>query len=106
LGLLFIAGPLLSALLLVLRLLFTHFVPRAGLQLDPANAQMKQGLEDARGAAAGASGGPAGGLGGLFSQPEVLSRLATNPQTRAFLQQPDFMQMLQDINRNPGERVY
>lgn len=75
----------------------------AGLQLDPANAQLKQGLEDARGAAASsAARSPAGGLGGLFSQPEVLSRLATNPQTRAFLQQPDFMQMLSDINRNPG----
>ncbi|RMZ57494.1 hypothetical protein APUTEX25_003737, partial [Auxenochlorella protothecoides] len=32
---------------------------------------------------------------------EVLGRLATNPTTRAFLGQPDFMQMLQEINRNP-----
>lgn len=151
----------------------------AGLQLDPANEQMKQGLQDAKAAAASAAGGPAGPMGGLFTQPEVLSRLATNPQvrraagtahvhgsplpaardaahrqplpapcqrlalrlapsptgrlttptphfnpnpnpshpphlfgprprhalppqTRAFLGQPDFMQMLQDINRSPG----
>ena len=46
-------------------------------------------------------GGPMG-MGGLFSSPEVLSRLATNPQTRAFLGQPDFMAMLSDINRNPA----
>ncbi|KAL4437043.1 hypothetical protein ABPG75_004182 [Micractinium tetrahymenae] len=72
-----------------------------GLQLDPSNEQMKQGLQDARAAAANAAGSPAGPMGGLFTQPEVLSRLATNPQTRAFLGQPDFMQMLQDINRNP-----
>lgn len=92
-----------------------------------------------------------GGLGGLFTSPEVLARLTTNPQvrcrgrllplagaaaaagcrhlglqralplarcphwvstvcllsplslqTRALLAQPDFMAMLQDINRNPG----
>lgn len=71
-----------------------------GLQLDPANAQMKQGLEDAK-AAAASTGAGLGLAGGLFAQPEVLARLTTNPQTRAFLGQPDFMQMLQDINRNP-----
>ena len=65
---------------------------------------MRQGLEDAqeqqqRGARGGAG---AGGLGGLFSSPEVLSRLATNPQTRALLGQPDFMAMLQDLNANPN----
>lgn len=54
----------------------------AGLQLDPANEQMKQGLQDARSAAAAAARGPAGPMGGLFTQPEVLSRLATNPQVR------------------------
>ncbi|PRW58562.1 Heat shock STI [Chlorella sorokiniana] len=72
-----------------------------GLQLDPSNAQLKHGLEDAKAAAASAAGGFAGPAGGLFAQPEVLARLTTNPQTRAFLGQPDFMQMLQDINRNP-----
>ncbi|GAB4817982.1 hypothetical protein N2152v2_005028 [Parachlorella kessleri] len=75
-----------------------------GLELDPSNAQMKQGLEDAqeqqqRGARGGAG---AGGMGGLFASPEVLSRLATNPQTRVLLGQPDFMAMLQDINAHPN----
>ena len=42
---------------------------------------MKQGLEDAKAAAASSAGGPGmGGMGGLFTQPEVLARLTTNPQ--------------------------
>ena len=52
-------------------------------------------------AAAERRGGGPMGLGGLFASPEVLSRLATNPQTRAFLGQPDFMAMMSDVNRNP-----
>ena len=73
---------------------------RRGLELDPSNEQLKSGLEDAESARASARRGPPGG--GLFSQPEVLSRLATNPTTRAYLSQPDFMEMMQAINRDPS----
>lgn len=68
-----------------------------GLQLDPNNAQMKQGLEDAR-AAAESSTKPSG----LFTQPEILSRLAMDPRTRPLLGQPDFMSMLQEVNASPN----
>ena len=66
----------------------------AGLELDPNNEQMKQGLAQAQ---EGANPPKSGGLFG----PEFMGRLALNPQTRALLQQPDFVQMLQDCNRNP-----
>ena len=55
----------------------------AGLQLDPSNEQMKQGLEDAKAAQAAGERGGGSGMGGLFASPEVLSRLATNPQVRS-----------------------
>ena len=42
---------------------------------------MKQGLEDAK-AAAASTGAGLGLAGGLFAQPEVLARLTTNPQAR------------------------
>ncbi|KAK9823595.1 hypothetical protein WJX72_004113 [[Myrmecia] bisecta] len=74
---------------------------RRGLQLDPNNAQMQESLEEAEAAKAGASGGPAGGLGGMFSSPDFFAKLTTNPQTRAYLGQPDFMAMMQDVGRNP-----
>lgn len=67
-----------------------------GLEIDPENAQMKQGLEDAKRARGGGSG-----LGQLFSRPEVLSRLATDPRTRALMGQPDFMSMMKSIEENP-----
>lgn len=67
-----------------------------GLEIDPENAQMKQGLEDAKRARGGGSG-----LGQLFSRPEVLSRLASDPRTSALMGQPDFMSMMKSIEENP-----
>jgi len=49
----------------------------AGLEVDPSNAQLKDGLESVTRAQSGGSGG--GGLGGLFG-PEFMARLAMNPQ--------------------------
>lgn len=66
--------------------------------MDPSNEQFKEGLEDAKEAK---EGGRPGGLGGLFG-PEFLGRLATNPQTQHLLSQPDFLNMLQDLGRNPN----
>ncbi len=31
----------------------------------------------------------------------MLAKLAVNPKTSGFLQQPDFMRMMQDINNHP-----
>lgn len=39
--------------------------------------------------------------GGLFG-PEFMGRLATSPQTRHLLSQPDFIHMIQDLGRNPN----
>ena len=69
-----------------------------GLEVDPSNEQFKEGLEDAKEAK---EGGRRGGVGGLFG-PEFLGRLATNPQTQHLLSQPDFLNMLQDLGRNPN----
>ena len=49
----------------------------AGLELDPSNAQLKDGLQSVKRAQSGGSSG--GGLGGLFG-PEFMARLAMNPQ--------------------------
>lgn len=66
-----------------------------GLELDPANAQLKQGLEDSK----KAKERPASE--GLFSKPEVLARLAMDPRTKALMGQPDFLAMLRAIDENP-----
>lgn len=75
---------------------------QAGLAVDANNEQLKQGLADARAAAQSSQrqGQSPGSMGGLFTQPEVISRLATDPRTRPLLGQPDFMAMLTEINRD------
>ena len=50
----------------------------AGLEIDPSNAQLKDGLESVTRAQ---SNGGGGGLGGLFG-PEFMARLAMNPQVK------------------------
>ncbi|KDD72462.1 hypothetical protein H632_c3311p0, partial [Helicosporidium sp. ATCC 50920] len=71
-----------------------------GLKVDPANPQLQSGLKDAQEAAARPPPAP-GSEQSLFRRPEVLSRLATDPRTRALLGQPDFMQMLHNIDADP-----
>lgn len=67
--------------------------PCTGLELDPSNAQLKEGLEAAQ-------KGPEPKGGGLFG-PEFMAKLAMDPTTRGYLQQPDFMQMLRLMQQNP-----
>uniref|UniRef100_A0A8R7TKV3 STI1 domain-containing protein n=1 Tax=Triticum urartu TaxID=4572 RepID=A0A8R7TKV3_TRIUA len=74
-----------------------------GLALDPSNAALKDGLAQARSAALPrrpASGADA--IGKIFQGPDLWSKIAADPTTRAYLDQPDFMQMLRDLQRNPG----
>lgn len=77
-----------------------------GLELDPSNDALKSGLADAQSAAARAARpGPAPGaasIGGLFQGPEVWAKLTADPATRGFLQQPDFLAMMSDVQRNPN----
>jgi len=61
---------------------------------------MRQGLEQARAAAAGPPPAPAGG--GRVG-PEFIGRLALNPETRGYMAQPDFMAMLQALGRDPSQ---
>ncbi|WOL00082.1 hsp70-Hsp90 organizing protein [Canna indica] len=78
-----------------------------GLALEPSNEALKAGLADARAAVARKSRAappPQGGspFGNIFQGSEVWTKLAADPTTRGYLQQPDFLQMVQDIQRNPN----
>ena len=59
-----------------------------GLEVEPGSAQLKQGLEAAKSAAASAGANP---IAQLFNDPTNLQKLASNPTTLGFLQQPDFV---------------
>ena len=51
--------------------------------------------------AKGAAGVGDGGLAGLLSSPDAIAKLALDPSTRGFLNQPDFMAILTDLQKNP-----
>ncbi|GAB4834235.1 Hsp70-Hsp90 organizing protein 3 [Ancistrocladus abbreviatus] len=78
---------------------------KKGLEIDPNNEALKSGLVDAQSAAATSSkpnsAPSASPFGDAFSGPEMWSKLAADPPTRAYLQQPDFVKMMQEIQKNP-----
>lgn len=78
------------------------------LKLDPSNAQAKSGLAavkraiDAESSADGFGGGQGGGLGNMFSDPQMIQKLANNPKTASLLADPSFMAKLQRLKQNPN----
>ncbi|XP_027359984.1 hsp70-Hsp90 organizing protein 1-like [Abrus precatorius] len=79
---------------------------KKGLEIDPNNEPLKSGLADAQKAMAAAASRPRSSsvnpFGDAFSGPEMWARLTADPTTRAYLQQPDFVKMMQDIQRDPN----
>ncbi|TVU15056.1 hypothetical protein EJB05_38558 [Eragrostis curvula] len=75
-----------------------------GLALEPSNEALKSGLAQARQAQASPRRPPSGAdaIGKVFQGPELWSRIASDPTTRGYLDQPDFMQMLREVQRNPS----
>ncbi|XP_073153546.1 hsp70-Hsp90 organizing protein 1-like [Henckelia pumila] len=78
---------------------------RKGLEIDPSNEALKSGLSDAERAflrtSRPRSAPEASPFGDSFG-PEMWVRLANDPNTRGFLQQPDFVKMMQDLQKNPN----
>lgn len=72
---------------------------KQGLQIDPANEALKSGLADAQAANSRPRPSP---FGSMFSSPDVWAKIQADPRTRAFLQQPDFVAMIKDAQRNPN----
>lgn len=76
---------------------------KKGLEIDPNNEALKSGLADAQSAARPrAVPSPNNLFGDAFSGPEMWAKLTSDPTTRPYLQQPDFVKMMQEIQRNPN----
>lgn len=79
--------------------------PVAALQLEPSNEGAKKALEDAvSGRAEARSSGGGRRAGGLFG-PEFMGRLAMDPRTREYLTDPEFMQMMRNLQQDPMSDV-
>ncbi|CAI9755364.1 unnamed protein product [Fraxinus pennsylvanica] len=78
---------------------------RKGLEIDPNNDPLKSGLADAEAALARSSSPRTGPGVSLFAEafgPDMWVKLGNDPTTRGFLQQPDFVKILQDLQKNPN----
>ncbi|XP_069973014.1 stress-induced-phosphoprotein 1 [Penaeus vannamei] len=69
-----------------------------GLQLDPNNQQLKDGLAECR--AKMARDGPSKMMN-PFSNPNVMARLATDPRTQEYMKDPEYVKMINDLSANP-----
>ena len=65
-----------------------------GLQLDPNNAQLKSGLVKVKDQKMEAVSNP-------FNTPNLYITLANDPRTKGFLQDPEYLKLLQELQRNP-----
>ncbi|EAW10935.1 Hsp90 cochaperone STI1 [Aspergillus clavatus NRRL 1] len=89
-------------------LLGAHDAYEEALKLDPGNEQAKIGFNnvkraiDAEAQADGVTGDPTAGLGGIFNDPQLFQKLASNPKTSALLADGDFMSKLQRLQQNPN----
>ena len=71
-----------------------------GLEVDGSVATLQQGLAAAQQAMQSSAANP---IAQLFKDPANLQKLAMNPTTMGFLNQPDFVQKLQEIGQNPAK---
>jgi stress-induced-phosphoprotein 1 len=69
-----------------------------GLELDPTNQQLKEGLERVK--ESKEQGGASGGFGNQFMQ-QALGRLLSNPETAKYFEDQEFVQKLTAISKNP-----
>ncbi|KAB2067134.1 hypothetical protein ERO13_A09G195100v2 [Gossypium hirsutum] len=81
---------------------------KKGLEIDPNNEALKSGLADAQSAATASASRaraapPPNLFGDAFQGPEMWAKLTADPTTRVFLQKPDFVKAMQEIQRNPSK---
>lgn len=81
---------------------------KKGLEIDPNNEALKSGLADAQSAATASASRsraapPPSPFGDAFQGPEMWAKLTADPTTRVFLQQPDFVKAMQEIQRIPSK---
>ncbi|KAJ1540283.1 hypothetical protein HK405_011452 [Cladochytrium tenue] len=70
-----------------------------GLRLEPENAQIKKGLEDAK---AALDEGPGPDMMSKLFSGDVFAKIAGNPKLAPYLAQPDFLQKVREIQQNPN----
>lgn len=72
----------------------------AGLKYDPNNAQLKEGIKEVRQSIANDFGGL--GRNNPFNTPDIFVKLRNDPRTRAYLDDPEYLKMIENLRKNPN----
>jgi stress-induced-phosphoprotein 1 len=68
-----------------------------GLVHEPDNAQLKEALQGIKAQKFGNKG-----MANPFSTPDVFAKLRSNPCTRAYFDDPEYVKLVQDLQSNPN----
>ncbi|KDR14610.1 stress-induced-phosphoprotein 1 isoform X1 [Zootermopsis nevadensis] len=68
-----------------------------GLVHEPENQQLKEALQGVRAQKFGNKG-----FANPFSTPDLFGKLRSDPRTRAYLDDPEYVKLVQDLQRNPN----
>jgi len=68
-----------------------------GLVREPDNVQLKEGLEGVKARRTGSKG-----MANPFLMPDIFLKLRSDPRTRAYLDDPDYVKLVQDLQSNPN----
>ncbi|CEP20227.1 STI1 [Cyberlindnera jadinii] len=71
------------------------------LELDPTNKMAKEGLESVQKASQARNSAPDFGLGKIFSDPNLIEKLKTNPKTAEFMKDPTLVAKVINMTQNP-----
>lgn len=72
---------------------------KEGLKLEPNNEQLKSGLQELKRAKVDTE---AMDMFGQLFQGDIWTKLKSNPQTEKFLNQPDFVKIMTELQKNPS----
>ncbi|KAF7283191.1 hypothetical protein GWI33_001192 [Rhynchophorus ferrugineus] len=68
-----------------------------GIQLDPNNSQLKEGLAEVKAQKASEEKS----FPNIFSSPDLMAKLRANPKTAAYLNDPEYLALLAQLQSNP-----
>ncbi|XP_049789360.1 stress-induced-phosphoprotein 1 isoform X2 [Schistocerca nitens] len=68
-----------------------------GLKKEPDNAQLKKDLEDVK-----AQQFAEKGMANPFRMPDLFIKLRSDPRTRAYLEDPDYVKLINELQNNPN----
>lgn len=66
-----------------------------GLRHDPNNKQLKEGLDEVKAQQFGNHSNP-------FRSPDLFAKLRTDPRTKSYLDDPEYLSLLQELQNNPN----